>query len=96
MFKDNLKKFLEDRGISQVDFAARIGISKQVVTNYLHGRVYPSLEVLEKIKEIYGVDLIGDTIKETELLAARVLRDDAILVKLDEMEKLIKELRDIL
>ena len=52
-----IKEFRLSQKLSQVDFAAALGISVSTERSYEYGVREPSGKVIEKIKEVYGVDL---------------------------------------
>lgn len=52
-----IKELRTAQKLSQAAFAKTIGVSTASVTAYEAGRVNPSEKVLEKIREIYNVDL---------------------------------------
>jgi len=43
------------RGMSQVEFAKLIGVTKQCVSNWENDNVIPSIEMLVKIADIFNV-----------------------------------------
>ena len=52
-----IKEFRLSQKLSQVDFAAALGISVSTERSYEYGVREPNVKVIEKIKEVYGVDL---------------------------------------
>ena len=52
-----IKEFRLSQKLSQVDFAAALGISVSTERSYEYGVRKPNVKVIEKIKEVYGVDL---------------------------------------
>ena len=60
-----IKEFRLSQKLSQVDFAAALGISVSTERSYEYGVRKPNVKVIEKIKEVYGVDL-----NETETAVA--------------------------
>lgn len=57
LFGDRLKSLRNNRGLSQMDFAKQIGISKSAVNMYERGEREPSFEILETIADYFNVDL---------------------------------------
>ncbi len=62
MYKDydnnlamKLKMLRMDAGLSQEEFAAKAGISRSCVANYETGKRIPSINMLKKIADIYGI-----------------------------------------
>ena len=59
-----LKKLREEKGLTQSELGKELGISPSTVGMYEQGRRKPDFETLEKIADIFNVDmnfLIGNT-----------------------------------
>ena len=54
-FNENLKKLRLKRGISQVEFAQNLGVTKQCVSNWENENIQPSIEMLAKIADALNV-----------------------------------------
>lgn len=52
---ENIKKLRISQGMSQVEFAALIGVTKQCVSNWENDNVLPSIEMLVKIADVFKV-----------------------------------------
>ena len=52
---ENIKKLRMQRGLSQVDFSKKMGVTKQCVSNWENDNILPSIEMLIKIADIFGV-----------------------------------------
>ena len=52
---ENIKALRSSIKISQVDFARMLGVTKQCVSNWENDNVLPSIEMLAKIAELFGV-----------------------------------------
>ena len=52
-----IKEFRQSQGLSQPKLAKALGIGVSTVGSYETGKINPSQKVLDKIKEVYGVDL---------------------------------------
>ncbi len=52
-----IKEFRQSQGLSQPKLAKALGIGVSTVGGYETGKINPSQKVLDKIKEVYGVDL---------------------------------------
>ncbi len=52
---ENIKKLRLLRGISQVTLAKELSVTKQCVSNWENDNVLPSIEVLQKIADYFGV-----------------------------------------
>ena len=52
---ENIKKLRLVRGINQVEFAKILCVTKQCVSNWENDNVVPSIEMLCKIADFFGV-----------------------------------------
>lgn len=52
---ENIKRLRISQGMSQVEFAALVGVTKQCVSNWENDNVLPSIEMLVKIADIFKV-----------------------------------------
>lgn len=84
---DNIKRMRIARGMSQVEFARRIGVTKQCVSNWENDNVIPSIEMLIKIADVFNVrtDLLlgreGDEFIDVSGLTEEQRGHVAIIVK---------------
>ncbi len=53
-FKDVLKEILETEGISQGEFAERIGATQGTISKWLNGQQEPRFYQLQEIKRAFG------------------------------------------
>ncbi len=54
-FANILKEFLEERGLSQVAFATKVGIKQSQVSEWLKGKAKPSYDLLRQICIAFNV-----------------------------------------
>ena len=52
-----IKKILKDRGIKVGTLAEKVGVTQPSMSNIINGRVNTTLETLEKIADILGVEI---------------------------------------
>lgn len=64
---ENIRQFRIAHGMNQVQFASRIGVTKQCVSNWENGNVLPSIEMLARLADIFCVS--------TDLLLGRETAD---------------------
>lgn len=55
MLNERIKQLRTERGLSQVDLAEKLGVSKQSVSNWENDNIQPSIEMLLKISRIFSV-----------------------------------------
>ena len=55
MLNDNIKALRVARNINQVEFAKKLGVTKQCVSNWENDNVIPSIEMLCKIADFFNV-----------------------------------------
>lgn len=56
MEKLTLKAARVNAGLTQVEAAAKLGITDATLINYEKGRAFPDVRILKKIEDIYGVE----------------------------------------
>ena len=52
---ENIRSLRQQHGINQVEFAERIGVTKQCVSNWENDNVLPSIEMLARLADFFGV-----------------------------------------
>lgn len=64
-----IKQLRIQHDVSQTQAAVYLGVTKQCVSNWEHGRITPSVEMLPKIADLFGVtvDCLLDREKNTVL-----------------------------
>lgn len=55
-FENRLAKIIKDSGLSQKEFAKKIGVTEQGLGNYLNGRI-PKADVLIRIKQMFNLSI---------------------------------------
>ena len=55
MFADRVKYLRQSRELNQVQFAQKMGVTKQSVSNWENDNIMPSVERLEKIADFFTV-----------------------------------------
>ena len=55
MFADRVKYLRQSRELNQVQFAQKMGVTKQSVSNWENDNIMPSVEMLEKIADFFNV-----------------------------------------
>lgn len=55
MLNETIKLLRKSRGLSQVELAAHLGITKQCVSNWENDNILPSIEMLVRLSEYFRV-----------------------------------------
>ena len=75
-FGNNLKKFRNDRKLTQENLAELLGVSFQTISKWERGTVYPDIATLPDIAKLFGVstdELLGVDATETEDKINRII-----------------------
>ena len=84
-----IKELRTEQNMSQAEFAKTIGVSSKSIGAYENGRTNPSEQVLQKIKDVYGVVLTATT------KAAAVVADKAAKVTAAAKENADKAAKNV-
>lgn len=57
MVAKNIKKFREDKGVSQAELAEKLNVTRQAVSNWETGKTQPDIETLHRIADILEVTI---------------------------------------
>ena len=91
---ENIKKLRAAQGMSQVEFANMLGVTKQCVSNWENDNVLPSIEMLTKIADAFNVRtdyLLGreeKAVLDVSKLTSEQVGHISLLIK--DLEKLNK------
>ncbi len=55
MLSEKIKKLRKAKRVSQVEMASALGLTKQCVSNWENDNIQPSIEMLVKIADYFGV-----------------------------------------
>lgn len=78
MLNIRIKELRTAHGLTQVGFAKKLSVSKQAVSNWENNNIQPSIDMLVKIADFFGVStdyLLGRTTERTLDISA--LSDEA-------------------
>lgn len=73
-FGEKLKTERTKKGWSQEELAAKLFVSRQSVSKWENGQNYPSIEVIIKVSDLFGVS-IDDLLRSDEELTKKVIKD---------------------
>ena len=73
-FADKLKKERKNKGWSQEELAEKLFVSRQSVSKWENGQNYPSIEIIIKVSDLFGVT-IDELLRSDEELKEKVNKD---------------------
>ncbi len=91
MLGENIRRLRQERGLRQEELGRRIGVSKQSVSNWENENIAPSIDLLVRLADFFGVStdyLLGRQSQRT--LDADGLSD----LQATHVQQLIDDLRD--
>ena len=95
-FGDILKKLRQDNNLTQEELAKKINNSRSNIANYENGKNMPSVEVLEKLSELFQVStdyLLGKsnerTPKQSDIPEIRQIERGAKKMSQKDREKMV-------
>lgn len=85
-----LREILKDRHITIGQFSEMSGISQSNLSNYMMGKVSPTLETLNKIAGTLKVDITELFKKEEDILLIARIKGKEVEISKDELLSFIK------
>lgn len=79
MLNVSIKQLRTSRGMSQVELAKRLSVTKQTVSNWENDNIQPSIDMLERLADFFNVStdyLLGRT--DTTQISTQGLTTDEI------------------
>ena len=95
-FAENLRKMRRENGFTQEQLAEKVGVSFQTVSRWETGVVYPDIETLPLLAEIFETrvdELIGCTKKDKEQLIAKRWEEYRKLPDAEAQYAFLKEMK---
>ena len=90
---ENIRRFRQAKGLNQVQLAKALNITKQCVSNWENDNVVPSVEMLIKLADFFGVTtdlLLGRD--QTETIDASGLTEKHV----EHLRLLVNDLKDLI
>jgi len=75
-----IRKIRSKAKLSQAEFAKTIGVSVVSVSNYETGKARPGRKTAEKIRELYGVDILAEDEKKASAKKTKVVKKEETAV----------------
>lgn len=91
MLNQQIRALRQARGMSQVELAQRLGVTKQSVSNWENDNIQPSVEMLVKLAGVFSVStdyLLG--LEQRDLLDVTGLSQE----KIAHIRQLVDDLRE--
>ena len=86
-----LRQILHEKGISIVQLSKMSGISSSNLSNYMNGKISPTLETLYKIAEALNVDITELFKKREDIVLLAKYNGKTIEINKEDLIKYIKE-----
>lgn len=89
---EHIRELRNQRGLTQVELAAVLGVSKSVISSYENGIHLPPYDILTRLSELFGVScdyLLG--VAHTQYICTDGLTDQQI----QALQNIAKELRQV-
>ncbi|MFD2046542.1 helix-turn-helix domain-containing protein [Ornithinibacillus salinisoli] len=74
IFGEKLKNERKNKGWSQEELADKLFVSRQSVSKWENGQNYPSIEIIIKVSDLFGVT-IDELLRSDEELTEKVIND---------------------
>ncbi|MEF3305378.1 helix-turn-helix domain-containing protein [Paenibacillus sp. GYB003] len=74
IFAEKLKTERKKKGWSQEDLAEKLFVSRQSVSKWENGQNYPSIEIIIKVSDLFGVT-VDELLRSDEELTKKVIKD---------------------
>lgn len=86
IFSINLKRLMEQKGISRQDLSKILGVSYFTISDWVNGKKYPRMDKVEKLATYFGIlksDLIEDKgMNETLPQVQKLTEGETMLLEL--------------
>ena len=86
-----LRDILKERQISIAQFSTMCGISQSNISNYMCGKISPTLETLNKIADSLNIDITELFKKQEDIVFLAKINDQTYEINNEELIKFIKE-----
>lgn len=93
-FATNLVRLRKQRGLSQVELAAKVGIAQPNISDYERGNVCPSLDVFVGL--VQALDVSADELLGLEPARAPLVKDRRLMQHVSLIERLPRRDKDAL
>lgn len=91
-----IQQLRKQQGLSQVEMAKQIGVSKSQVNRYENKSVQPPADILNKLADLFGTSVDFLINGDSQEKAQATLKNNVLLQKFREMENLPEREQSIL
>ena len=63
VFQENLTYYMEQKSVSQQDLVIALNVSKSAVSDWVHGKNYPRIDVMQRLSDYLNVEMNKLTMK---------------------------------
>jgi repressor LexA len=78
VFRENLTYYMEQKSVSQQDLVNALNVSKSAVSDWVHGKNYPRIDVMQRLSDYFNVNM--DRLTMTNLHEDEYTDDERHLV----------------
>ena len=91
MLSTSIKQLRTSRGLSQVELAKKLSVTKQTVSNWENDNIQPSIDMLEKLADFFGVstDYLLGRVEESPISTQGLSVDEVahIVLLINDLKK---------
>ena len=98
IISERIFKIMEERGMSQIEFSRKTGISQSTISDWKRKKTNPAADKIMVICDVLNVspyDVLQDTVKQKDVSAYRVVSegtsDYELMVEIDSLDSKQKE-----
>ncbi len=93
MLGEQIRKLRRARGISQVQLAEKLWVSKQAVSNWENNNIMPSVEILIKLAKFFGCST--DFLLELDTAATHIDVTGLTTEEITHLQLIIEDLKSL-
>jgi len=85
-----LREILKEKGFTIAQFAERVGISQSNLSNYMSGKISPTLDTLSKIADALDIEISELFRKEEDIILVAKYEGKEVTITNQELIEFIK------
>lgn len=95
-FSDKVKKLRKEKGWSQDEFAAKIGVQGRHIGKYENGSTMPNSETVIKMAKVFEVSTDYLLLEEVNASPTSKIRDQALLKEFEIVDQMNEKDREVI